>query len=47
MIEFDRLIALQILTPADGSHYIIDYYGARLVWTEYHENRTYLKAQNY
>jgi hypothetical protein len=42
-----RLIALQVLTPADGSHYIIDYYGPRILWTEFNENRTYLKPQNY
>jgi len=46
LVDF-LLIALQVLTPADGSHYIIDYYGPRLLWTEFNENRTYLKPQNY
>ncbi|CAF1069044.1 unnamed protein product [Adineta ricciae] len=46
LVDF-LLIALQVLTPADGSHYIIDYYGPRLLWTEFNETRTYLKPQHY
>ncbi|CAF0727835.1 unnamed protein product [Rotaria sordida] len=46
LVDF-LLIALQVLTPADGSHYIIDYYGPRILWTEFNENRTYLKPQTY
>ncbi|CAM4778416.1 unnamed protein product [Rotaria magnacalcarata] len=46
LVDF-LLIALQVLIPADGSHYIVDYYGPRILWTEFNENRTYLKPQNY
>ena len=40
------LIALQVVTPADGSDYIIDYYGARLTRITA-DNYTYIKPPVY
>ena len=40
------LIALQIVTPADGSDYIVDYYGARLIHIQ-SDNYTYIKPPVY
>ncbi|KAK3732594.1 hypothetical protein QZH41_016069, partial [Actinostola sp. cb2023] len=36
------LIATQVIGPSDGSEYVIDYYGARLIKVNY-DNDTYLR----
>ncbi|KAG5850923.1 hypothetical protein ANANG_G00087520 [Anguilla anguilla] len=44
LVDF-MLISMQIVGPSDGSHYIVDYYGARLTRLSI-TNETYRKTQS-
>lgn len=43
LIQFPMFL-FQVVGPSDGSNYVIDYYGSRLIKVNY-SNDTYLKPQ--